>query len=146
MSLTAQPLQRQRLTVKLTDLQPLKRIAHRVTGLSGLNGMRLHLSLRHADMCKFACNAERHQMGSEGLPPAVPESVHKDLVVLDGDRADSAAQVKGAPLEHDTVFIVHACALREDEKGCGVSSGHMGLHPLSYNLAILHLQRTHTRA
>ena len=90
-------------------------------------------------MCKVACNAERHQVGSEGLAPAVPESIHKNLVVLDGNRADSAAEVKGTPLEHDTILVVHTGALWEDEEGCGISSSHMGLHPLSHNLAILHL-------
>lgn len=81
-------------------------------------------------------------MCSEGLPPAVPEGIHKDLVVLDGDWAHGAAQVKGAPLEHDTVLVVDTGALGEDEQGGGVRRCHVGLHPLTHNLAVLDLQAT----
>lgn len=79
-------------------------------------------------------------MSCEGLAPAVPKRVHKDLVVLDGDWADSAAQIKCAPLEHDTVLVVDTGALWEDEEGCGVCSGHMGLHSFPNKLAVLDLQ------
>ena len=80
-------------------------------------------------------------MGCEGLTPAVPECINEDLVVLDGDWAHSAAQIKGAPLEHDTVLVVYTGALWEDEEGGGVCSGHMRLHSLPNKLAVFHLQR-----
>ena len=56
-----------------------------------------------------------HQVCCKRLPPAVPEGVHEDLVVLDGNWADCAVQVKGTALEHDTILIVDTGALREDE-------------------------------
>lgn len=80
-------------------------------------------------------------MSSERLPPAVPESIYKDFVVLDGNWAHGAAQIKGSPLEHDAVLIVHTCAFWEDEKGCGVSSRHVGLHPFTNKLAVFDLQQ-----
>lgn len=79
-------------------------------------------------------------MSCEGLTPAVPKRVYKDLIVLDGDGADCAAQIKCAPLEHDTVLVVDAGALWENEEGGGVCSGHMGLHSFPNKLAVLHLQ------
>lgn len=82
-----------------------------------------------------------YQVCSEGLAPAVPEGIHKDLVVLDGDWAHGAAQVKGSPLEHDTVLVIDAGALGEDEQGGGVRRCHMRLHPLTHNLAVLDLQQ-----
>jgi hypothetical protein len=53
-------------------------------------------------------------------PFTIPESVHEDLVVLDGDWADSRAQVKGPFLEHDAVLVVDARALGEDQQGVAI--------------------------
>lgn len=78
-------------------------------------------------------------MCCEGLAPAVPEGIHKDFVVLDGNGAHSGIQVKSPPLEHDTILVVDTSAFWEDEERCCVYSCHMRLHPLSHNFAVLHL-------
>ena len=80
-------------------------------------------------------------MCSEVLAPTIPEGIYKYFVVLDGHWADSAAQIKGTPFEHDTVLIVDTGAFWEDEKGGGVSCRNMGLHPFTHNLAVFDLQR-----
>lgn len=80
-----------------------------------------------------------HQMICEGLAPAIPEGIHKDFVVLDGYRAHCGAQVKCPSLEHDTVLIVNARALWEDEQRCGVWRCYMRLHPFANNLSVFHL-------
>ena len=94
----------------------------------------------HACLETLSCFQSTYKVGGEGLAPAVPKRIHKYLVVLDGHRAYSAAQVEGAPLEHDTVLVVDAGAFREDEEWCSVCSRHMSLHPLPHQLAIFHLQ------
>jgi len=43
----------------------------------------------------------------EGLLAAVPERVHKDLVVLDGDRVHRGADVEGAPLHNSLSSMSH---------------------------------------
>jgi len=78
-------------------------------------------------------------MCCEGLAPAVPEGIHKDLVVLDGNGANSGVQVKSPPLEHNTVLVVDASSFWEDEERCCVLSCHMRLHPLTNYFAVLHL-------
>lgn len=78
-------------------------------------------------------------MCCEGLSPAVPEGIHKNLVVLDGNGAHSGIQVKSPPLEHDTILVVDASPFWEDEERCCVLSCHMRLHPLSNYFAVLHL-------
>lgn len=78
-------------------------------------------------------------MCCEGLSPAVPEGIHKILVVLDGNGAHSGIQVKSPPLEHDTILVVDASPFWEDEERCCVLSCHMRLHPLSNYFAVLHL-------
>lgn len=79
-------------------------------------------------------------MSREGLALAVPEGVHKDLVVLDGNGAHNGVQVKGAPLEHHAVLIVHAGAFREDEQGGAVRLEHMLLHALCHFHPVLDLR------
>jgi hypothetical protein len=54
---------------------------------------------------------ERDEVLREALPPRVPERLREDLVVLDGDGAHLAPQVKRASLEHDAVLVVHASTL-----------------------------------
>lgn len=83
-------------------------------------------------------------MCSERLAPTIPESIYKDLVVLDSNWADSAAQVKSTPLEHDTILIIDAGAFWEDEKRGGVSGCYMCLHPFTHNFAVFDLQQTLT--
>ena len=78
-------------------------------------------------------------MGCEGLPLAVPESIHEDLVVLDRYWADGRTQIKGTSLEHDTVLVVDTSAFWEDQQGCRVGSLDVLLHPLGYDEAIFHL-------
>ena len=46
------------------------------------------------------CTSRSHQVLREGLPPAIPEGVHKYFVVLDGNRANSGVQVKCSPAAH----------------------------------------------
>ena len=41
---------------------------------------------------------EAHEVGREGLLAAIPEGIHEDLVVLDGDRENRRADVKRAAL------------------------------------------------
>ena len=43
------------------------------------------------------CISQSHQVLREGLPPAIPEGVHKNFIVLDGNGADSGVQVEGSP-------------------------------------------------
>ena len=54
-----------------------------------------------------------HQVRAERLLLGVPEGVHEDLVVSDGDGEDLGTQIEGAALEHDAELVVHARALRE---------------------------------
>ena len=79
-------------------------------------------------------------MCCERLPSAVPEGIHKDLVVLDGNGADGSIKVKRASLEHDTVLIVHTGSFWEDQERRRVCSRHMSLHPFPNNFAVLHLR------
>ena len=65
------------------------------------------------------CTSQSHQVLREGLPPAIPEGVHKYFVVLDGYGADSGVQVKGSPAPRITLKAApqqissagHYCAL-----------------------------------
>ena len=82
-----------------------------------------------------------HQMCSEGLASTVPKSIYKYFVVLDGDWADSAAQIKGTPFEHHTVLVVDTGAFWENQERGGVSSRDMGLHPFAHNLTVFDLQQ-----
>ena len=81
-----------------------------------------------------------HQVGREGLALGIPEGVHEDLVVLDGDGANRGAQVEGAALEHDAVLVVDAGALREDQQRRGVGCLHMRLHALRHDQPVLNLR------
>ena len=49
------------------------------------------------------CTSQSHQVLREGLPPAIPEGVHKYFVVLDGYGTDSSVQVKGSPAPRITL-------------------------------------------
>lgn len=49
----------------------------------------------------------------KGLLATVPEGIHKDLVVLDGNGDDGCIQLKGTLLEHDDVLVVDARPFRE---------------------------------
>ena len=44
-------------------------------------------------------------MVGEGLLAAVPEGVHEDLVILNGDRINSRAQVKRTALHQHSNFL-----------------------------------------
>lgn len=80
-----------------------------------------------------------YQVICKGLAPAVPESVHKDLVILDSNGAHRGPKIKGTPLEHDAILIIHASALWEDEQRGGVGRRYVSLHPFSHNLPVFHL-------
>ena len=90
-------------------------------------------------MQSCAIKLQKYQVICERLAPAVPESVHKDLVVLDGNGADGRPQVKGAPLEHHTVLIVDAGAFWKDQQWGGVWRRYMSLHPFPNKLPVFHL-------
>jgi len=71
-------------------------------------------------------------MRGEGLPLGVPKGVHKEFVVLDGDRAHRGTQTERPSLEHDRVLVVDARALGKDQQGCGPGVPHGVLHALLY--------------
>lgn len=83
--------------------------------------------------------AAAHDVDSERLPPAVPKRVDKDLIVLDGNRANGGVEVKRAALEHHAVLVVDTGALREHEEGCRVGGVHVLVHALVHQRPILHL-------
>ena len=68
---------------------------------------------------------ERKQVHCERLLARVPEGVNKCLVVPNCYRYNRASELKRALLEHDTKFVVHAGALREDERGVVAWVGHV---------------------
>jgi len=90
-----------------------------------------------------------HQVLGEALSPAVPEGVHKDLVVLDGHWVHRSPHLKRSTLEHHTVLVVHTGALREDQQWGGARVKDMVLHPLSNKQPVFGLQhqsRSQSRA
>ena len=86
------------------------------------------------------CTAPAHQVSGEGLALGVPEGVDEDFVVLDGDRAHGGAKVKRPTLEHDTVLVVDAGALREYQQRRRVRRLHVRFHALRHYQPILHLR------
>ena len=80
-----------------------------------------------------------HQMVGERLRAAVPEGVHENFIVFDGDWVDRGVQVKGTTLKHDAVFVIDARALRENEKWGTVSASHVSLHALGHVCPVSHL-------
>ena len=70
------------------------------------------------------CTSQSHQVLREGLPPAIPEGVHKYFVVLDGDGADSGIQVEGSPAPCITLKVSKAALEQSSSAG-----RHCGLRP-----------------
>ncbi len=74
-----------------------------------------------------------YQMSCERLAFAIPEGIHKDLVVFDRHRADSGPQIEGSSLEHYTVLVVDTSSLRKDEKRSRIRSLDVLPHSLCHD-------------
>ena len=83
-----------------------------------------------------------YQVGSEGLALAVPESINEDLIVLYSYGAHNCTQIKSSSLEHHTILIIDAGALRKDEKRGCVWSLDMLSHSLGYYSSVFDLHTT----